>query len=187
MIDCFAVLGIERRPVVPEAVLQGAYQEKSKSLHPDRVEGRDFSSVNAAFQIVSNPAMRLQHLLKLEFGEAGNRQIGADLGALFGTVAKVLRRADEELDSISGQSSPLLRAFAFQRLDSLRDALGDAEKQIATKESELHSRIAGIDQIWLQDRSQCQKPLAQIAVDLTFVQKWLAQVRERKIRLEELF
>jgi curved DNA-binding protein CbpA len=186
MIDCFAVLGIERRPVVPEYVLQLAYHKKSKSLHPDRAEGGDFSSVNAAFQIVSNPAARIQHLLKLEFGEAGDRQIGADLGALFGTVVKALGRADEELGSISSQSSPLLRAFAFQRLDSIRDALDDAEKQIATKESELHSRIAAVDQIWLHDRRQCQKPLAEIAVDLTFVQKWLAQVRDRKIRLEEL-
>jgi hypothetical protein len=71
-------------------------------------------------------------------------------------------------------------------LDTIREALDDAEKQIATKESELHSRIAAVDQIWLHDRRQCQKPLAQIAVDLTFVQKWLAQVRDRKIRLEEL-
>jgi hypothetical protein len=59
--------------------------------------------------------------------------------------------------------------------------------QIATRESELHSRIAPLDQIWFDDRSQCRKPLTQIAVDLTFVQKWLAQIRERKIRLEELF
>jgi curved DNA-binding protein CbpA len=186
MIDYFAVLGIERRPAAPESAVQGAYYEKSKSLHPDRAEGSDFSSVNAAFQVVSNPAARIQHLLKLEFGEAGNRQIGTELGDLFGTVVNVLRRADEELDSLSGQTSPVLRAFAFQRLNSLRDALDHAEKQVAARESELHSRIAAVDQIWFQDRGQCQKPLAQIAVDLTFVQKWLAQVRERKIRLEEL-
>jgi len=186
MIDCFAVLGIERRPVVPESLLQGAYREKSKSLHPDRAANGDFSSVNAAFQVISNPATRIQHLLKLEFGEAGDRQIGADLGALFGTLVKVLRCVDEELGSISSQSSPLLRAFAFQHLESVRDALDDVEKQIAAKESELHSRIVAVDRIWLQDRSQCRKPLAQIAVDLTFVQKWLTQVRDRKIRLEEL-
>src|SRR5262249_16299063 len=155
MIDCFALLDIERRPFVPESVFQQAYHEKTKSLHPDRAEEGDFSSVNAAFQIVSNPAARIQHLLQLEFGEAGDRQIGADLGALFGTVVNVLRRADEELDFFSGQSSPLLRALAFERLDSLREPLGDAEKQIASKESELHSQIAALDQIWLQDRSRC--------------------------------
>jgi curved DNA-binding protein CbpA len=187
MIDCFAVLGIDRRPAVSESAVQGAYYEKSKSLHPDRAEGSDFASVNAAFQTLSNPAARIQHLLILEFGEAGDRQIGVQLGDLFGTTVNVLRQADEEFESLSGQTSPLLRAFAFQRLNSLRDALDASEKRIAARESDLHSRIAEIDQIWSQDRVQCQKPLAQIAVDLTFVQKWLAQVRQRKIRLEELF
>jgi curved DNA-binding protein CbpA len=186
MIDYFAVLGIQRRPVPSEAAVQEAYYEKSKAFHPNRAGGGDFSSVNAAFQVVSNPAARLQHLLKIEFGESGDRQIGAELGDLFSTVVNVLARADQELDSLSEQTSPLLRAFAFQRLNSLRDGLGRLEKQIAARESELHSRIAAVDQIWFQDRSHCQKPLAQIAVDLTFVQKWLAQVRERKIRLEEL-
>ena len=78
------------------------------------------------------------------------------------------------------------RNSAQQRLDVLRVALDDAEKQIAERQSELQSRIAAVDQIWSQDRARCQKPLAQIAVDLTFVQKWAAQVRERKVRLEEL-
>ena len=186
MIDYFAVLGIERRPAVSESVVQGAYYQKSKSLHPDQAGGGDFASVNAAFQTLSNPAARIQHLLNLEFGEAGDRQIGAELGDLFGTTVDVLGQADEELESLSNQTSPLLRAFAFQRLTSLRKSLDDAERRIAAREVDLHSRIADINQIWVQNRVQCQKPLAQIAVDLTFVQKWLAQVRERKIRLEEL-
>ena len=186
MIDYFAVLGIPRRPAVPESALQRAYNQKSKLLHPDRAEGSDFSSINEAFQVVSNPAARIQHLLKLEFGEAGDRQIGAELGDLFGTVVEVLRRADQELDPLSGEVSPLLRALAFQHLDALRDALDEAEKQIAERQSELQSRIVAVDQIWSQDRARCRKPLAQIAVDLTFVQKWAAQVRERKVRLEEL-
>ena len=101
-------------------------------------------------------------------------------------MVEVLRRADQELDPLSGEVSPLLRALAFQHLDALRDALDEAEKQIAERQSELQSRIVAVDQIWSQDRARCRKPLAQIAVDLTFVQKWAAQVRERKVRLEEL-
>ena len=186
MMDYFAVLGIQRRPAVPESVLQQAYYQKSKLLHPDRAEDSDFASINEAFQVVSNPAARIQHLLKLEFGEAGDRQIGAELGALFGTVVEILQRTDKEFEPLSGQASALLRALAYQRLETLRDALDDAEKQIAERQSELQSRIVAVDQIWLQDRARCQKPLAQIAVDLTFVQKWAAQVRERKVRLEEL-
>src|SRR5262245_49189617 len=151
MMDYFAVLGIQRRPAVPESALQQAYYEKSRLFHPDQAEGGDFSSINEAFQVVSNPAARIQHLLKLEFGKAGDRQIGSELGSLFGTVVEALRRADHELEPLSGQASPLLRALAFQRLDTVRDALDDAEKQVAERESELLSRIAAVDQIWFQD------------------------------------
>jgi curved DNA-binding protein CbpA len=187
MIDHFAVLGIERRPFVSKADAEEAYHEKSKSLHRDQARVGDFSSVNAAFQVVSNPAERIRHLLKIEFGESGDRQIGAELGNLFGTVVNVLRQADQEISFLSEQTSPVLRALAFQRLSSLREGLERVEKQIATRESELHTRIATLDHAWFNDPGQCRKPLAQISVDLTFVQKWLAQVRERKIRLEELF
>ena len=187
MTDHFAVLGVERRPAVAELALQGAYYEKTRLLHPDRAQGSDFATVNAAFQVISNPATRIRHLLKLEFGNQEVRQIGNELGGLFGTMAGVLQRADQELASVSGQTSPVIRALAFQRLDSLRDALADAEKQLVERESDLQSQIAAVDQIWFRDRDRCQKSLAQIAADLTFVQKWLAQVRERKTRLEELF
>jgi curved DNA-binding protein CbpA len=186
MIDYFAVLGIERRPAVSEAALQEAYYKKSKTLHPDQAGGGDFSLVNAAFQVVSNPAARIQHLLKIEFGTSGDKQIGAEVGELFATMVNALQRADQELDAISEQSSPVLRAFAFKRLNSVRNGLEELEGQIAKRESELRSQITSVDRIWFQDRGRCQKPLAQIAVDLTFVQKWLAQVRERKTRLEEL-
>src|ERR1700756_110255 len=102
MTDYFAVLGLERRPLVSDPILRGAYYEKSRSLHPDHSKGGNFSVVNAAFEIVSNPAKRIRHLLELEFGELGFRQIEAELEGLFGTMVKVLQRADEELTSVSG-------------------------------------------------------------------------------------
>jgi hypothetical protein len=40
--------------------------------------------------------------------------------------------------------------------------------------------------MWMESPAQCRESLAQIALSLTFVQKWLNEVRERKIRLEEL-
>ena len=187
MIDYFAVLGLERRPAVPESSLQQAYYQKSKAQHPDRTDGGDLASVNAAFKIVSNPATRIGHLLRLEFGEPGERQIGAELGALFGVVVDVLRSADQKVAALSKETSPLLRALACQRLDPIRDTLENAEKKIMERQSELLDQIVEADGIWFEEKARCRKALAQIAVDLTFVQKWLAELRERKVRLEELF
>jgi hypothetical protein len=186
MIDYFALLGIERRPAIAEETVKGAYFGKSESLHSDPARSGELIAVNAAFQTIVNPATRIQHLLVLEFGDAGGGQIAPDLGELFGTIVEVLQNADQELGSLSARSSPILRALAYQRLDGLREKLVQAEKQLSQLESGLLAEVARLDQSWFESTVQSRYPLAQIALGLTFVQKWLSQVRERKIRLEEL-
>lgn len=186
MIDYFALLGVERRPAITEEILKGAYFRKSESLQSGPAESGDLFAVNAAFRTIANPATRIQHLLKLEFGDSGGGKIGADLGELFGSVVKVLQNADQELGSLSAQSSPILRALAYQRLDGLRQQLEQVEKELSHRESRLLTEIARLDQSWFENSAHARRPLAQIALDLTFVQKWLGQVRERLIRLEEL-
>jgi hypothetical protein len=186
MIDYFALLGIERRPAFTEEAVKGAYFRKSESLHSDPLRSDEVFAVNAAFQTIANPATRIQHLLLLEFGDTGGGQIPADLGELFGTLVKVLQIADQELGSLSAQSSPLLRALAYRRLDGLRQGLEEAEKELSQRESDLLAELARLDQNWFESTADVRHPLSQIALGLTFVLKWLGQVRERKIRLEEL-
>jgi hypothetical protein len=186
MIDYFALLGVERRPAITEETVKGAYFRKSESLNADPSRMGELSAVNAAFQTIANPAARIQHLLKLEFGDTGGGQITPDLGELFGTIVEVLQIADQELGSLSPQSSPILRALAYHRLDRLRERLAQAEKELLRREADLLSAVARLDQCWFENISDSRHPLAQIALGLMFVQKWLSQVRERKIRLEEL-
>ena len=186
MIDYFALLGVERRPSITEETLKQAYFRKSESLYADPAQSGELFAVNAAFQTVSNPATRIQHLLKLEFGDAGGGKIAPDLGELFGTIVEVLQIADQELGSLSAQSSPLLRALAYQRLDRLREGLEQAEKELSQREARLLAEVAPLDLSWSESVQNSRCALAQVALDLTFVQKWLSQVRERKIRLEEL-
>jgi hypothetical protein len=186
MIDYFALLGVERRPAVTEEILKGAYFRKNESLQSGPADSGELFAVNAAFRTIANPATRIQHLLKLEFGDSGGGQIGAELGELFGSIVEVLQYADRELGSLSAQSSPLLRALAYQRLDGLRQQLEQVGKKLSQRESSLLAEVARLDHRWFENTAHARRPLAQIALDLTFVQNWLSQVRERLIRLEEL-
>jgi hypothetical protein len=186
MIDYFALLGVERRPAITEEILKGAYFRKSEWLQSDPSESGERFAVNAAFRIIANPATRIQHLLTLEFGEPGGGQIRADLGELFGSIVKVLQSADHQLGSLAAQSSPILRALEYQRLEGLRPQLEQVEKELSQRESGLLAELVRLDQRWLENTARTRRPLAQMALDLTFVQKWLSQVRERIIRLEEL-
>jgi hypothetical protein len=186
MIDYFALLGLERRPFVADESLKNAYLHKTESSRADTSDLGALSSFNIAFRTLSNPAARTQHLLTLEFGDARGGQLGSELGELFGTVAEALQAVDGEIGSLSAQSSALLRAMAFQRIDAVRRKLDDAESELSSREQSLLADIRSIDEAWSENRARCKVPLAQVALSLTFVQKWVSEVRERKIRLEEL-
>jgi curved DNA-binding protein CbpA len=186
MIDYFAVFGIERRPVIGDEYLREAYFRQSHEFHPDRAGESDFSRINAAFRALLNPATRLQHLLKLEFGEAAQGTIDLELGTLFGQIALLLRQADEETKSMAAKDSPLLRALAFQRLGPIWDNLASVERELLSVLENLLQEVDALDQQWIVDRTQCRDRLAQAALSLGFVQKWSAEIRERRLKLEEL-
>ena len=186
MIDYFALLGIERRPAINEVFLRDAYVRQAESLQGVQVEASGLSLLNTAFRTIANPATRVQHLLELQFGDARGGQIGSELGELFGSVAVTLQSVDQEFGSLSAESSALLRALAFQRMDAARQRLQQAENKLLALECNLLSEIGKLDGTWPESPGCCRESLAQIALQLTFVQKWLSEVRERKIRLEEL-
>jgi hypothetical protein len=186
MIDYFALLEIERRPAITEESLKIAYFRKSESLLLDKADADALSSLNMAFRIIGSSADRIQHLLTLEFGDAQGGQLGSDLGELFGNVVEALQKFDREFGTLTTESSPLLRALAIQRMDPVRERLNQVETELSRREGSLLSEVDQLDRLWLQTPIQCREPLAQIALNLRFVQKWLSEVRERKIRLEEL-
>jgi hypothetical protein len=186
MIDYFALLDIERRPAISEEFLKNAYFRKTEFFRLNQVESDAFSSLNLAFRTLANPATRIQHLLNLKFGDARGGQIESGLGELFGKIVEALQSADQEFGSLSTESSALVRALAFQRMDGMRESLNQSEEELSKRECGLLSELGQLDRMWMENPTQCRESLAQIALSLTFVQKWLNEVRARKIRLEEL-
>jgi hypothetical protein len=186
MIDYFALLDLERRPAIDEESLKHAYFRKTEALRLEQAETDDLSSLNMAFRVIANPATRIQHLLKLEFGNPRGGQIEADLGELFGSVVEALQKADQAFGSLTTESSALLRAMAFQKMEKIRDRLNEMDIQLSQRERVFLSQLDQLDALWNENSAECRESLAQIALGLTFVQKWLSEVRERKIRLEEL-
>src|SRR5438477_9420256 len=69
VIDHFAVLGQPRRPWLDLDQLKQQYQQLTFELHPDRPKGgadqADFAAVTEAYRVLSNPRLRVHHLLSL--------------------------------------------------------------------------------------------------------------------------
>ena len=70
MIDYFALLQQPRKPWLDPEELKQRYQQLTLVSHPDRSGDRrtapTFAAVNEAYQVLTNPKLRLQHLLSLE-------------------------------------------------------------------------------------------------------------------------
>jgi hypothetical protein len=178
MIDYFAVFGLERRPVVDENALKESYFRKSAARDSDS------SLLNEAFYTILRPVSRIQHLLKLEFGEVRAKQIGSDLEECFTKVAKVLHQADEAIRSFAAQQSPLLRAMAYQRVQPIVSELSQVEADLARRENELLAEIEQLDRRWPERKQDSRDALAQAAFRLAFVQKWSDQLKDRVRKLE---
>ena len=138
-----------------------------------------------AFRIISNPATRIQHLLNLAFGDARGGRIEIGSRRPIWSVAETLQKVDQEFGSVSAESSALVRALTFQRWVkrvknwNRRKVNCHSESFACGQKSDPLTRLA-------ENPARSRESLAQVALSLTFVQKWLSEVRERKIRLEEL-
>jgi len=184
MTDYFALLGFERRPLIDPESLSEFYVRKSEQANRNDPGG--LARINEAFRTLSSPAARLDHLLRLEFGEVPARQINPAFGALFGRLANAVAHFDQALSKVALQTSPLLRAMHFQNISSLQEELSTLIAALSEQRTLLENRIRALDEKWPDHTVETRDALAQIALDLTFINKWQQQLKERSLRLEEL-
>jgi DnaJ-domain-containing protein 1 len=185
MTDFFAVFGLQPRPVIDVAVLGDLFANKSKTTHPDHATDGDFATLNEAFRTLRDPASRILHLLALSGDEPQLKAASAEVSAWFGQVANSLQQFDRILQPLSQETSSLLRAIKIGEGQSLLMDLDKLTKGLAYQKEVLLQAIAKIDAGWPSDRLADRDSLAQIAYDLRFVEKWLAQIGERRLRFQE--
>jgi DnaJ-domain-containing protein 1 len=186
MIDFFAVFGLEPRPIVDVNVLGDLFANKSKTNHPDRATDGDFATLNAAFNTLRDPVSRILHLLALS-GEAPQARTASDeVSAWFGKVATDLQRFDRMFQPLSQETSSLLRAVKIRETQSILADLEEISEGLTSEKERLLQAMVQIDARWPSDRAEDRDSLAQIACDLRFLEKWLAQISERRLRLASI-
>jgi hypothetical protein len=186
MIDFFALFGLPARPMLDVTELNDLFANKSKTVHPDRATDGDFATLNEAFRTLSDPASRIWHLLALSGGAPQTTTPGAEISGWFGQVATGLQRFDRMLQPILQESSSLLRAVKIREGQSLVSELNYLSDGLIQQRDRLLHALAQIDVRWPNDLPTDRASLAQIACDLRFVEKWLAQITERRLRLASI-
>ena len=186
MTNFFALFGLTPRPMIDVALLNDLYANKSKTTHPDRAADGDFATLNEAFRTLSNPVSRVWHLLTISGGEPRSMAASREINGWFGQVASSLLRFDQLLQLLSRETSSLLRAVKIREIQPTMSELERLSGELTCQKEKLLQSLAQIDSRWPEDVATDRASLAQIACDLRFIEKWLAQIAERRLRLASI-
>jgi hypothetical protein len=186
MTDLFAALQLPTRPWLHPDEVKDAYVRQSERAYHRADAESERATLNQAFRVLKEPSTRLDHLLALTGGDKRPpRQVSGEVSRLFGQTAHQLQAADQFLAQLSGQSSVLLRALQLQEAPSLRTNLETLASTLSAAEEAHLNEVKRLDEVWGQAPALAREPLAQLAFELTFLEKWQGQLRERLLRLDE--
>ena len=128
MTDFFLLFKQPRLPWLDADVVKEKYHQLTRAAHPDvRRADRDieFDEVNEGYRVLSDPRLRIQHLLALqgELPDAGSRVPPADLQDLFLQVATLTQKTQGLFANMAGKSSPLILSFMKTEIVKLRSQI----------------------------------------------------------------
>jgi hypothetical protein len=184
MTDYFSLFDLPRRPLLDSGELNDAFARRNAGN--EAAKRGEAVVLNEAFRVLSDPVSRLEHLLALESVSLRGRVISPEVEKWFGKVAEALHRFDEVYYQLARESLHLLRAA---KLQLLQENLVVNEELFASLEGlrdSLGHRLRQIDEGWPDKRAEVLPRLGQLTLDLRFVQKWINELKERRLRFNEL-
>jgi len=178
MKDAFALLDLPRRPWLAPAVVRSAFQTRARALHPDSAAGdaEAFTALNSAQRALSTPAARLRLLLPGVAIPAAPPDI--EMGFRIGAF---LREADKVLTDHHAARTPLDRALVAGEIARLRRAAAELTAAVADHTTASEARLRALDASW---PAVAVEDLAALAGAFTFLDRWTAQLRERRLALQ---
>ena len=177
--DHFAAFDLPRTPWRDADELKERFHRLSAQRHPDAPGGSGvaFSQLNAAWQILREPASRLRHYLELVHpgALATAQQTPAELADLFMDIAAFHQGAQRFATRSAAATSPLTRALQEPDRIALHARLESLAAEIATRIEAITTRL----------RNETLKPeeLARLLASLVFLGKWSPQLSEARLAL----
>ena len=199
MTDYFALLQESRRPWIDPDLLRQKFLTLASDFHPDRVhEASDseragvtnrYAELNAAFQCLAEPKLRLRHLLELELGSKPQdiETIPSALANFFAEVATTCRNADIFLAEKKQVLSPILQVQLFERGQDWLEELSTLQGKLNTLKEKLTEDLKSTDRNWMtcdsESRQKLLSNLEEIYRLFGYFNRWTNQIHERILQL----
>jgi curved DNA-binding protein CbpA len=197
--DYFDLLNEPRRPWLDADLLKQKFLALSANAHPDKIHsasdgekstaGKQFAELNAAYNCLLEPKLRLLHLLELELGAKPKdiQQIPSALADLFAEIAAVCNKADFFLAEKSKVSSPLLQVQLFERAQEWIEKLNSLQRKLNELRERLTDELKSLDAKWIENnletRGDLLKKLEELYRLFGYFNRWNNQIQERVVQL----
>jgi len=199
MTDNFALLNEPRRPWLDADLLKQKFFALASDAHPDRIHDasesekievtKRYAQLNAAFNCLAEPKLRLLHLLELELGAKPKdiQTIPAALADLFAEVANSCRNADVFLAEKSHATSPLVQVQLFERGQDWITKLNVLQRKLNELRGELTGELKSLDEKWGAAGNDVRREILPKLEELyrlfSYFNRWNNQIQERVIQL----
>ena len=179
MTDYFALLDEARRPWLEPEELKEKYFRLSRAAAPD-------AALNEAFRVLSDPKLRLHHLLTLAGAElTAGRPVPPSVAELFWNTGTLLREVERWLLRSAATTGALPRSLLKAEQGKLEEKLAHLEAQLReTYESEV-ARLRQFDAEW-SDLSPNEIPhrLLPLYDSIAYLTRLLERMAEKRFQLD---
>ena len=199
MTDNFALLNEPRRPWLDADLLKQKFLALASNTHPDRVHNANelekievtkrYAQLNAAYNCLAEPKLRLLHLLELELGAKPKdiQQIPTALADLFAEVANCCRSADGFLTEKAKATSPLLQVQLFERGQDWVEKLNGLQRKLNELREQLTDKLKSLDAQWISADAAARREILPKLEELYrlfgYFNRWNNQIQERVVQL----
>ena len=199
MTDNFVLLNEPRRPWLDSDLLKQKFLALASDAHPDRVHNageseksevtQRYTQLNAAFNCLAEPKLRLLHLLELELGDKPKdiQVIPSALADLFAEVATVCKNADNFLAEKNKATSPLLQVQLFERGQDWVEKLNGLQRKLNELREQLTGELKSLDMQWISadaiSRREILPKLEELYRLFSYFNRWNNQIQERVVQL----
>jgi DnaJ-domain-containing protein 1 len=199
MTDYFALLNEQRRPWLDSNSLRQKFLALAAGAHPDHIHNagelekaganRRYTELNAAYNCLAEPKLRLRHLLELELGAKPEdvQQIPDVLADLFAEVAATCRNADTFLAEKDKATSPLVQVQLFERAQEWIERLNLLQRKLNEWREKLTVELKSLDVNWTASdtaaRGEILPKLEELYRLFGYFNRWNSQIQERIVQL----
>jgi hypothetical protein len=187
MIDHFAAFQLPRRPWLAEEALKQHFHRLTGEQHPDISPGSSsaFAGLTKAYSVLRDPAVRLRHLLELEYPDfRASPAIPPRLTDRFMQVATLRREVHVFVEQRSPSELPITQALSAAARFGLQRDVEKLAAAIETDRDRCLQLLRAEDEIWAQRDAETPHRLATLQQELSSLGKWADELREGLLRLE---